>query len=323
MLRDANPFAEPAAGPQSFFHRTHHALTVWSDGNGQPVIGIAAHLGIAAELVPLAEMADRPAHDVAFLALTPAAQVDLSAIAARQAEEALSLCVACSMHQIDDVLAAFDDDDLTLLVDPSPLEIEIALADRFRTVRGVVHSLEAQDRDREIVALQDEVQRISRMLARMSMESSPAPADIAAPAPSPFIEDCHVESPRRSFERGDSEPARATVTPRDARLVIRQRRLRDELFDATLFADPAWDMLLDLYAARLGRMRVSVSSLCIAAAVPATTALRWIKTLTDSGLFIRQSDPLDGRRIFVALSDAATDAMHRYFARLNDARLAI
>ncbi|MGJ3628472.1 hypothetical protein AB5I41_18845 [Sphingomonas sp. MMS24-JH45] len=35
-------------------------------------------------------------------------------------------------------------------------------------------------------------------------------------------------------------------------------------------------MLLDLFAAELERARVSVSSLCIAAAVAPTTALRWI-----------------------------------------------
>jgi predicted transcriptional regulator len=63
-----------------------------------------------------------------------------------------------------------------------------------------------------------------------------------------------------------------------------------------LFADPAWDMLLDLLQAEIAQHRVPVSSLCIAAAVPATTALRWIKTMTDVGLFKRRADPHDGRR---------------------------
>ena len=75
------------------------------------------------------------------------------------------------------------------------------------------------------------------------------------------------------------------------RSIIRARRLRDHYFRGGLFADPAWDMLLDLMAARLEKNRVAVSSLCIAAAVPATTALRWIKALTDSGLFVRAADP--------------------------------
>src|SRR5690606_396517 len=56
--------------------------------------------------------------------------------------------------------------------------------------------------------------------------------------------------------------------------IIRARRLRDQFFRGELFADPAFDTLLDLYAARLEGRRVAVSSLCIAASVPATTALR-------------------------------------------------
>ena len=54
-------------------------------------------------------------------------------------------------------------------------------------------------------------------------------------------------------------------------------------FYESIFADPAWDMLLDLMEAEIEQPRVAVSSLCIAAAVPATTALRWLKTLTEPG----------------------------------------
>jgi DNA-binding MarR family transcriptional regulator len=104
------------------------------------------------------------------------------------------------------------------------------------------------------------------------------------------------------------------------RRLLRQRRLREQFFPADLFADPAWDMLLDLYAAQLEGQPVAVSSLCIAAAVPATTALRWIKTMTDTGLFERQADPRDGRRIFIGLAPQATQAMDRYFAALEAAR---
>lgn len=72
-------------------------------------------------------------------------------------------------------------------------------------------------------------------------------------------------------------------------------------------------MLLDLYAAHYERQRVSVSSLCIAAAVPATTALRWIKTMCDTGKFLRAWDPNDGRRIFISLSEETRLKMDAYF----------
>ncbi|MFZ5707808.1 MAG: winged helix DNA-binding protein [Pseudomonadota bacterium] len=95
--------------------------------------------------------------------------------------------------------------------------------------------------------------------------------------------------------------------------MIRARRMREHLFGHGLFADPAWDILLDLTAARLEGRAVAVSSLCIAAAVPATTALRWIKQLTDAGLLRRVADPEDGRRVFIELTDRAARAMGDYF----------
>lgn len=100
----------------------------------------------------------------------------------------------------------------------------------------------------------------------------------------------------------------------EIRAMIRARRLRDQYFSGELFADPAWDMLLDLMAARLEEKRVAVSSLCIAAAVPPTTALRWIKALTDRGLFVRCADPQDGRRVYIELSDEAARALGAYLA---------
>ena len=119
-----------------------------------------------------------------------------------------------------------------------------------------------------------------------------------------------------------AEPAPATDTAEPsadtdaARLrgIIRSRRARAQFFSGELFADPAWDILLDLMAARIEAKQVSVSSLCIAAAVPATTALRWIKSMTDEGLLERKPDPVDGRRVFIDLSDAAAARMTAYLA---------
>jgi hypothetical protein len=102
------------------------------------------------------------------------------------------------------------------------------------------------------------------------------------------------------------------VTAADYRRLLRARRLRDLYLGEGLFADPAWDMLLDLMAARLEGTPVAVSSLCIAAAVPPTTALRWIGILTERGMLARIPDQQDGRRVFVTLSDATAAAMTAY-----------
>jgi DNA-binding NarL/FixJ family response regulator len=114
-------------------------------------------------------------------------------------------------------------------------------------------------------------------------------------------------------EPGDASPnEEGEVDSVRIRAIIRARRLREHYFPPDLFADPAWDMLLDLMAARLDGQRVAVSSLCIAAAVPATTALRWIKALTEQGLFVRVADPADGRRVYIELSDGAAGAVVAY-----------
>ncbi len=109
----------------------------------------------------------------------------------------------------------------------------------------------------------------------------------------------------------------------EIRRVIRARRMRADYFEGDLFADPAWDMLLDLYAAELEHRQISVSSLCIAAAVPPTTALRWIGTLNEAGLFDRKADPSDRRRAYIALSESARRGMERYIAAVKRAGLSL
>jgi len=105
-----------------------------------------------------------------------------------------------------------------------------------------------------------------------------------------------------------AEPARP-VTAGRIRAHVKARRNRERFFAAELFADPVWDILLDLAASRLEARPVSVSSLCIAACVPTTTALRTIKQMVDRGLLVRRNDPTDARRTFIAMSATAERGM--------------
>jgi DNA-binding MarR family transcriptional regulator len=145
--------------------------------------------------------------------------------------------------------------------------------------------------------LSDEVSRIAATLARLST----GPASAAMPI--------------ELAPDGDLPPLPVDTV----RSVIRARRLRSRFFSEELFADPAWDMLLDLLQAEIAHLRVPVSSLCIAAAVPATTALRWLKAMVSQGLFVRRADPHDGRRVFVELAPDASGALRRYFAEVGKA----
>lgn len=100
------------------------------------------------------------------------------------------------------------------------------------------------------------------------------------------------------------------------RAILKARRARDRFFDAALFADPAWDILLELYEAELSQFRMSVTGLCAGAAVPPTTALRWIRSLEQRGLIQRRADPHDGRRVFVSLSPDALQRMEHLMNRV-------
>ena len=143
--------------------------------------------------------------------------------------------------------------------------------------------------------MSDEVSRIASTLARLSAESPPAAPETQKPTEGD-VPDVSVDA---------------------VRSVIRARRLRTRFFPDELFADPAWDMLLDLLQAEIAQLRVPVSSLCIAAAVPATTALRWLKNMVEQGLFVRRADPHDARRVFVELAPPTSLALRRYFAEVG------
>jgi hypothetical protein len=94
-----------------------------------------------------------------------------------------------------------------------------------------------------------------------------------------------------------------------ARHLLWERRTRDRAFISNVFGEPAWDMMLDLFAAHEEGRSVSVSSICIAAAVPQTTALRWLAVLEAHGYVLRKNDPRDRRRVFVDLAPATADSV--------------
>lgn len=99
----------------------------------------------------------------------------------------------------------------------------------------------------------------------------------------------------------------------DVKRHMRSRRIRESLFPKGFFADPAWDMLLELYSAALDGRKLAINRLSVAANVPLTTTLRWIGTLEKEALVNRESDHLDGRRIYVNLTAKGMAAMEACF----------
>lgn len=192
---------------------------------------------------------------------------------------------------LDDAISIMDIEGVELAVWPLEAEDILSILERIDIGAGVSET--GRDAFVQIGMLSDEVSRIADQLARLaSMKEGPMLSVVAT-------------------DRSAAETARTL------REIIRKRHVRKQFFPAELFADPAWDIMLDLAAARLEGKQVSVSSLCIAADVPTTTALRWIKGMTDAGMLVRRSDPEDGRRSFIDLSDEAAEAMERYIALVD------
>ena len=217
----------------------------------------------------------------------------------------LPIVVSLSTQDIDLVAAMLLGPRVAMLCDASELELVAALAVAGATNSGatMVHSHFHEGESERLRQLNAEVARIAEVLARLSTGDEEERRGGG-------VSDRH-----QSFHVAATRPQ-----PGDAELIrrmIRARRLRDGFFGAGLFEEPAWDMLLDLYAAHLEGTRVSVSSLCIAAAVAPTTALRWIGKMTEAGLFTRQPDPVDRRRAFMVLTERALEGMRAYLAAVR------
>ena len=222
--------------------------------------------------------------------------------------------ISVPIEIIDLFVERMDDDRVTLLCQPVAIDRVSAITTSWTRQEMVLNDISTELDGIRIKRISDEVSRLSRSLSRL-VASSATPFDAA-----PSDENGRVKGVRLDFI---SEPMSSAHLPAidagEVRAMLRLRRLRNNYFSSELFADPAWDMLLDLTAAQLEGEKVAVSSLCIAAAVPPTTALRWIKTMCDAKLFERHADPLDGRRIFIGLSAGASTAMLAYLGAVKRA----
>lgn len=252
--------------------------------------------------------------------LDAASMAALCRLDLRAARAGAHLVVSTSVDALDDVFACLDQSNPQILVDPDRAERVIALGRVLAQMPGQrMRELSQEDR----LLLLRLTEQVSQLAARLG---TPDQGD------RPVRESglWQVEAPRKGFrgaEGGENDgrndgrlrPGGTPVLPDSQRIrqVIRNRQLRTRFFDAALFADPAWDILLDLSAARGEGRQVSVTSLCIASGVPATTALRWIAQMSEAGLLERVADEQDGRRAFIGLSQAAADGMARYFAELD------
>lgn len=272
---------------------------------------------------PVANLVDGPIALLGDVVMVDCPMIDATTLAAlsrldmRVASAGAKLIVLTSIDALDAVFCALDQSDPQILVQPSRAERIVAVGRVLAEVGNArVREMTEDDRlsllhlSRQVEAIAHKLEGLSgsensgagsgnslRMHVQETGETAPAPKGDAA------------------LRFNSARPA--LPDPRLVRQIISGRQARAKFFEGELFADPAWDMLLDLTAAHAEHVQVSVTSLCIAAEVPATTALRWIKQLVECEVFVRVADPNDRRRAFIALSDSSIDAMARYFDELE------
>ncbi|QNN64169.1 winged helix-turn-helix transcriptional regulator [Sphingomonas rhizophila] len=302
-------YLAPQFGAATLDQRAPVLIAASSEAAQRRAAATVEAAGYRSVSVPIEQALDRLALQAAASALWVEVDRDggdaLDRLLDRANSEAASgrmpAIVAAPGALIDPVVAKMADGTTQLLIDADEGERAAALAVATAWRRhgaSMLNDVSSEPSSARLRQLSDEVGRIAATLARLSSGVGTS-ATVERPAPT------------------SATGALPELSGETVRSVIRARRLRAKFLDPELFADPAWDMLLDLLAAEIAQHRVPVSSLCIAAAVPPTTALRWIKTMTDNGLFLRRADPHDGRRIFVELAPAASEAMRRYFAEVR------
>lgn len=293
-------------GPAS----TRDALADWAERAGLRCIGAIGPEALARRL------ALTVAVDLILLDLrggTPPPAVT-RALAARHGLANARLAVLADLDGVDDAMALLEGPGTDILCEPANDDILSLLvmtalqAERSHEAPRLHDS--ARDDAARIEQLSAEVRRLATIIERLTLRNESGEIDIAVPVRAGYRGmnggDGRIHETTRGYEGAPGQAG--TPTPGEIRAMLRARRLREQFLPPELFADPAWDMILDLMAARLSGQRVSVSSLCIAAAVPPTTALRWIRQLTERGVFARIDDPADGRRVFIEITDEAAEA---------------
>jgi DNA-binding MarR family transcriptional regulator len=168
------------------------------------------------------------------------------------------------------------------------------------TLTDVNHRPQAKsgNKPRTVVLSKRDVEDARRLLGLLAGE---ADADVATRHPSSLSRDLPREK----------------LLALKAGQILEARRQRAERFGEAIFGEPAWEMLLLLYATA-GAARQTISRLAQLAPSSKATALRWIDHLVGQNLVRREPHPTDRRTAFVVLTDKGREMLETYLAEVPD-----
>lgn len=97
--------------------------------------------------------------------------------------------------------------------------------------------------------------------------------------------------------------------------ILSLRRARSETLGEGLFSDPAWDLMLQLFAAKLRGHKMRLADLRSDA--PSSTIARWASVLEERGLICGRLDPLVPSVLRLELSESGAAKMSRLLQSLD------
>ena len=100
--------------------------------------------------------------------------------------------------------------------------------------------------------------------------------------------------------------------------ILRQRRRRHEYFKASLFDEPGWNLLLQLYVRDSAGGSTTAEELLTSAATMASMAARWLAHLEEEGLVVRVAHPSDPATEFIELTNESRQAMEAYLTDVRE-----
>lgn len=105
--------------------------------------------------------------------------------------------------------------------------------------------------------------------------------------------------------------------------VLMVRRARARVFGENLFSDPAWDILLVLYAAKLAKRNLQLTELTKVLETPNSTVVRWVDTLKDRGLVVAIVSTSNPQQLELCLSSVGARRMESLAQQWASAFVAI
>ena len=132
-----------------------------------------------------------------------------------------------------------------------------------------------------------------------------------------------MNSPLDQFKARLRGKLQTKISEDHVQSLLSARRGREALFGRHLFSDPAWDILLELYAAKLGGRLMSTNDLAKAIAIPHSLTVRWVRVLADDGyVAVGGGTPVE-QASTVVLSDDGTAKMTQLVNQWGSAFLTI